>query len=38
VHLNGGTPFRLNFAGIGNRYDEQLDAFLPPETPTDGNV
>jgi len=38
VHLNGGTPFRLNFASIGYRYDEQLDAFLPPETPTDGNV
>jgi len=38
VHLNGGVPFRLNYAGIGYRYDEQLDAFLPPEAPTDGNV
>jgi hypothetical protein len=26
------------YAGIGYRYDEQLDAFIPPETPTDGNV
>ena len=30
VHLNGGTPFRGNYAGIGYRYDEQLDAFVPP--------
>lgn len=26
------------YAGIGYRYDELLDVFLPPETPTDGNV
>jgi len=26
------------YAGIGYRYDEQADAFLPPETPTDGNI
>ena len=30
VHLKGGTPFRGNYAGIGYRYDEQLDAFVPP--------
>ena len=29
VHLKGGTPFRMNYAGIGYRYDEQLDAFVP---------
>jgi hypothetical protein len=31
VHLRGGTPFRGTFAGIGYRYDEALDVFLPPE-------
>lgn len=30
VHLNGGTPLRKNFAGIGFTYDRQLDAFIPP--------
>jgi len=28
-HLFGGTPFRGNFAGIGDTYDEVLDAFIP---------
>jgi hypothetical protein len=28
VHQNGGTPFRKNYAGIGYRYDETLDAFI----------
>jgi hypothetical protein len=27
IHLNGGTPFRKNFAAIGDVYDEQRDAF-----------
>ena len=31
IHTNGGVPFRHNYAGIGYRYDEQLDAFLPPD-------
>ena len=31
IHLNGGTPFRGNFAGKGFYYDENLDAFLPPK-------
>ena len=31
VHLNGGTPFRKNYAGIGYTYDEQFDAFIPPK-------
>jgi hypothetical protein len=25
-----GTPFRGNYAGIGYRYDDTLDAFIPP--------
>jgi hypothetical protein len=31
VHLNGGEPFRKNYAGIGYRYDETLDGFIPPQ-------
>jgi len=30
-HVNGGTPFRKNYAGIGYTYDESLDAFIPPK-------
>ena len=30
VHLTGGTPFRKNFAGIGWKYDQTRDAFIPP--------
>ena len=30
VHVNGGTPFRKNYAGIGFTYDEVRDAFIPP--------
>jgi len=29
--LLGGTPFRKNYAGIGYTYDEQRDAFIPPQ-------
>jgi hypothetical protein len=29
VHLNGGKPFRKNYAGIGFYYDEEWDAFRP---------
>jgi hypothetical protein len=29
IHINGGTPFRKNFAGIGYTYDQQRDAFIP---------
>ena len=28
THNNGGTPFRGNYAGIGMKYDENLDAFI----------
>lgn len=31
VHLNGGTPFRANFAGIGYKYDADLDVFIAPQ-------
>jgi hypothetical protein len=29
-HLLGGVPFRMNYASIGGKYDEQLDAFIQP--------
>lgn len=28
-HLNGGTPFRGNYASIGGVYDEEHDVFIP---------
>ena len=31
VHLLGGTPFRKNFAGVGYKYDQTKDAFIPPQ-------
>ena len=31
VHLNGGNPFRKNFAGIGYTYDVNRDAFIAPK-------
>lgn len=31
VHALGGTPLRMNFAGIGFTYDRQKDAFIPPQ-------
>ena len=31
VHINGGTPYRGNFAGIGYTYREDIDAFVPPQ-------
>lgn len=31
VHINGGTPFRKNYAGIGYKYDSERDAFIPPQ-------
>jgi hypothetical protein len=30
VHINGGTPLRKNYAGIGYTYDATRDAFIPP--------
>tara|TARA_B100001063_G_C16497659_1_gene420487 strand:+ start:65 stop:442 length:378 start_codon:yes stop_codon:yes gene_type:complete len=31
THLEGGTPFRGNFAGIHYTYDESNDVFIPPK-------
>ena len=31
IHMEGGTPFRKNHAGIGFTYDEDRDAFIPPK-------
>ena len=31
VHLEGGTPLRKNYAGIGFTYDSQRDAFISPQ-------
>ena len=30
-HILGGTPFRKNYAGIGYKYDQYKDAFIPPK-------
>jgi hypothetical protein len=30
-HVAGGTPFRKNYAGYGYYYDEERDAFVPPQ-------
>ena len=29
THLNGGTPYRGNYAGIGYTYRSDIDAFIP---------
>jgi hypothetical protein len=29
VHKLGGTPFRKNYAGVGDTYDADRDAFIP---------
>jgi len=31
VHVNGGTPLRKNYAGLGFTYDASRDAFIPPK-------
>ena len=31
VHNNGGTPYRKNYAGIGDTYDANRDAFIAPK-------
>tara|TARA_R110001606_G_scaffold227395_1_gene375466 strand:+ start:65 stop:418 length:354 start_codon:yes stop_codon:yes gene_type:complete len=31
VHSDGGTPLRKNFAGVGNTYDADRDAFYDPK-------
>jgi len=31
IHKLDSTPFRKNFAGIGWKYDQTRDAFIPPQ-------
>lgn len=31
THLDGGTPLRMNYAGIGYIYDKNRDAFYPQQ-------
>jgi len=31
VHLEGGEPLRKNYASVGFTYDEERDAFIPPQ-------
>ena len=31
VHLLDGTPLRKNYAGIGYKYDQTRNAFIPPK-------
>lgn len=31
VHVNGGTPFRKNYAAIGDTYDVQRNAYIRPK-------
>lgn len=31
VHLQGGTPYRGNYAAEGFEYYEDIDAFMPPK-------
>lgn len=37
VHVQGGRPYRGNYAAPGFLYDSQLDAFIPPR-PEDGTT
>lgn len=30
-HRSGGVPFRKNYAAIGFTYNEDRDAFIPPQ-------
>lgn len=30
-HLNGGSAFRGNYAGLGYTYDTENDVFIPPK-------
>ena len=33
-HRTGGTPYRGQYAGIGDTYDADLDEFVTPESET----
>jgi hypothetical protein len=38
VHVNGGAPYRMNYAGIGYVFRQDINApegaFMPPEQPS----
>lgn len=38
VHLNGGTPLRKNYAGVGFTFDLTRDAFIAPMPEGEGWV
>lgn len=38
VHALGGVPFRKNYAGFGDTYDEARDAFISPKKPYMGKM
>lgn len=42
VHILGGTPFRMNYAGIGYTFREDINApegaFMPPEPPVEAEL
>lgn len=29
IHVQGGTPLRMNYAEVGGTYDAERDAFIP---------
>jgi hypothetical protein len=39
VHIHGGTPYRMNYAGLGYVFREDINApegaFMPPEPPVE---
>lgn len=35
IHLLGGTPLRGNYAGVGFKYHEDIDAFMPAKPALD---
>lgn len=39
AHIHGGTPYRMNYAGIGYVFREDINfpegAFMPPESPVE---
>lgn len=37
-HKNGKTPLRKNYAAMGNKYDADRDAFIPPKPEGDSWV
>jgi hypothetical protein len=31
VNILGGEPYRLNYAGVGYEYRQDIDGFIPPQ-------